>query len=119
VDRAVTAPLSFTVIGTPAAQGSHRHVGHGILIESSQAVKPWRQAVAYAAHQALRHQQSSGFQTGPIRVQILFAVRAPKALPKRGYSWPWRRPDLDKLLRATFDGLSESGVWHDDAQDPS
>jgi crossover junction endodeoxyribonuclease RusA len=26
------------------------------------------------------------------------------------------RPDLDKLVRAVLDALSEAGVWRDDAQ---
>lgn len=28
---------------------------------------------------------------------------------------PSVKPDLDKLVRSTMDGLSEAGVWHDDA----
>jgi len=30
--------------------------------------------------------------------------------------FPAGRPDLDKLLRSTFDALGEAGVWGDDAQ---
>jgi Holliday junction resolvase RusA-like endonuclease len=26
------------------------------------------------------------------------------------------RPDLDKLLRSTLDGLTDAGVWRDDSQ---
>ena len=40
------------VPGKPAAQGSKRHVGNGVMIESSKRVKPWRTDVreSVAAH---------------------------------------------------------------------
>ena len=34
--------VSFNVIGIPGAQGSKRHVGNGVMVESSKKVKPWR-----------------------------------------------------------------------------
>lgn len=42
---------SFAMVayGTPAPQGSKRHVGRGVMIESSKNLKPWREAVKYAA----------------------------------------------------------------------
>ena len=36
--------IEIKVIGLPAPQGSKRHVGHGVMIESSNNVKPWREA---------------------------------------------------------------------------
>ena len=48
--------VEFTVLGVPAPQGSKRHVGRGVLVESSNALGPWRDAVAWAARDAaLRH----------------------------------------------------------------
>jgi len=35
--------IFIPVLGIPAAQGSKKHVGRGILIESSKKVAPWRQ----------------------------------------------------------------------------
>ena len=40
--------IFIPVIGIPAPQGSKRHVGHGIMIENSKRVKPWRQDVKEA-----------------------------------------------------------------------
>ena len=34
--------LSFDVKGVPGAQGSKRHVGRGVMLESSKKVAPWR-----------------------------------------------------------------------------
>ena len=42
---------SFSVIvyGTAAPQGSKRHVGNGVMLESSKRLRPWRQDVRFAA----------------------------------------------------------------------
>jgi len=40
---------SFTVWGIAAPQGSKRHVGNGVMLESSDRVRPWRQDVRFAA----------------------------------------------------------------------
>lgn len=111
--------LSFTVIGTPAAQGSKRGQVRGgkvILIEQSTKVRPWRAAVADAARIAMYHNDHDGFPTGPLYIRIVFWVKRPKSEPKTRYTWPDRQPDLDKYVRATLDGLTEAGVWHDDGQ---
>lgn len=103
--------LQVMVYGTPAPQGSKRHVGGGRLIESSQMVKPWREAVKYACLQAGAYPV-----TGPVRVDITFTLKKPTSAPKRRETWPTKRPDLDKLVRSTLDGLTEGGCWADDAQ---
>ena len=41
--------FTFTVLGTPAPQGSKRHVGKGVMVESSRGCKPWRQDVRHTA----------------------------------------------------------------------
>ena len=41
--------IFIPVRGVPAPQGSKRHIGHGIMIENSKKVKPWRQDVRAAA----------------------------------------------------------------------
>lgn len=112
----MSGPLEVRVIGTPAPQGSKRAVARGVLVESSTKVRPWRDAVAYAVHQRMRATGHIGWQIGPVTVAITFWLHRPVSLPKTKVCWPWHRPDLDKLLRSTFDALSESGVWRDDAQ---
>lgn len=107
--------IRLTVYGEPAPQGSKRHVGGGQMIESSKKVAPWRQDVVAAARRLL---DTSGGPpiAGPVHVRIVFTLPAPKSLPKRRASLPCRKPDLDKLVRSTFDGLKTGGVWVDDAQ---
>lgn len=107
---------SFKVYGLPAPQGSKRHVGNGILVESSKRVRPWREAVKQAALDA--RVPAGGVLratlTGAVSVDVLFYLPKPKSAPKRFYAA--KRPDLDKLLRSTFDALGEAGVWGDDSQ---
>lgn len=121
----MTDHLEIVVVGTPAPQGSKRHVGHGVMIESSKLVKPWRQDVRAAAIEAL---EAGGptFPTGPVSLAVTFRVARPKGHYRTGKHaallrdsapvWPAVKPDVSKLVRATEDALTEAGVWRDDAQ---
>lgn len=117
--------VSFTVRGLPAPQGSKRHVGRGVLVESGgQRLKDWRTDVKQAAAEAMRlaeipYGSRPVLQVdplaGPVGVSVCFTLPKPKSAPKRRRTWPDRRPDLDKLLRSTLDGLTGE-VFADDAQ---
>lgn len=118
--------LSFRVYGTPAPQGSRRHVGNGVMVESSQKVKPWRQDVKYAALDATGGYDVRTTLRGPVRVDVTFYIARPKGHHRTGKNaalirdtaptWPATKPDLDKLLRSTLDALGEAAVWNDDSQ---
>lgn len=112
----MTAPLQFEVIGLPGAQGSKRHVGRGVMVESSKKVGPWREAVANAARAA----RTGPAFDGPLGLVVVFRLPATsswKAADRtRGWRWKDRTPDLDKLLRSTSDALTQSGVIADDAR---
>lgn len=104
--------INFHVPGTPAPQGSKRHVGRGIMVESSKAVGPWRERVALAAHQAM---DGRPLLDGPVNVVITFTMPRPKTAPKRTTPPATKRPDLDKLTRAVLDALT--GItFTDDSQ---
>ncbi len=117
--------MVFFAAGTPAPQGSKRHVGAGRLIESSRQVGPWRGTVRTAAIKALDGQQPC---TGPLEVYLRFIMPRPKSHLRQGRAQTdgWRllpsaprqhtsKPDVDKLARAVLDALT--GVcWCDDAQ---
>lgn len=121
--------LTFNVTGTPAPQGSKRAFvvnGHAVMAESSKKVKPWRQDVTAAALNAMA--SVPGFQpyAGPVRVDITFYLARPRYHFRTGArahelkdSAPIfvdKKPDKDKLERATCDALTSSGVIRDDAQ---
>jgi Holliday junction resolvase RusA-like endonuclease len=104
---------SFVAYGTPAPQGSKRHVGRGVMIESSKAVKPWREDVKQAALTA--RDDGAACLDGPLLVRMVFTLRRPKSAPKR-LTIPATTPDLSKLARSTEDAITTANLWADDAR---
>lgn len=117
--------IKFRVNGTPAPQGSKRHVGGGRMVEQSKAVGPWREAVRAEA-QKTRGDGPPIFPSGPVSVVLAFVLTRPRSHWGTGRNWqtlrasapdrPTGRPDLDKLVRSTLDGLVMGGVIADDSQ---
>ena len=111
----VTDPVTFSVEGLPAPQGSKRHIGNGLMVESSKKVAPWRALVELAARQA-----TTQTFTGPVAVTLTFHMPMPKSRPAKirrlGTVWSSVRPDIDKLARSTLDALTNSGIIDDDAR---
>lgn len=120
--------LTIDVAGVPAPQGSkrgfvNRHTGRVVLVEQSAKVKPWRQDVKAACLDARGDRPSI---TGPVELTATFYMPRPKAhygtgknadrLKPNAPTYVDKKPDQDKLLRSTLDGIGEAGVWGDDAQ---
>lgn len=116
--------VALVIRGRPAPQGSKRHVGGGRMIESSKAVAPWREAVRATTAAKLDELGFGGFSR-PVVVRITFRLPRPRShygraryerVVRRGAPMhPAGRPDLDKLLRSTLDGLVMGGLIRDDA----
>ena len=117
--------ISLTVYGLPAPQGSKRHVGNGVMIESSKKVKPWRQDVKQAALDAVAGLADWTPLDGPLVASMVFTFARPKGHYRTGRNAhllrdtapprPAGMPDLSKILRSTEDALTGI-VWHDDAR---
>lgn len=107
----------------PAPQGSKNRGRNGGLYESSKAVGPWREAVRAQAQLAMRDRWPFG---GPVAVRAWFWLPRPKGHYRTGRNAhllrdaapgrPSGTPDLDKLIRAVLDGLTDGGAWKDDGQ---
>jgi len=108
--------IQFRVYGRPAPQGSKRHLGGGVMVESSKAVKPWREAVKYAALQARADAGHPAPMDGPVALFVIFLLPRPKRLKGNAREWCDRTPDASKLVRATEDAMTDAGVWADDAR---
>jgi len=128
--------IEIIVLGTPAPQGSKhgfavkrggKYTGKVAQVESSSKVKPWRMAVKYAAlNEISMLDWIYQAMTGAVVLEVTFRLPRPKGHYGTGRNiamlkpsapfHPNGRPDLDKLLRSTFDALGEAGVWRDDAQ---
>jgi crossover junction endodeoxyribonuclease RusA len=83
--------------------------------QKSKRLKPWRQTIK----SDILAELSDDWQpvVGPITLQLRFALPKPKSAPKTRRVWPSGRVgDLDKLVRAVMDAMTDAGVWLDDAQ---
>lgn len=111
--------MTITVYGMPAPQGSKKFMGirggRGILVESSKAVKPWREAVKWATADVPEIKGRPHF-AGPVTVRMVFTLPKPKSAPKKRQTFPDKKPDLSKLVRSTEDALTDAGVWEDDSR---
>jgi len=109
-----TPELTFWVDGTPVQQGSKTAFiikGKAVMTDqNSKTLKPWRANVTSTAKlAAVRHDEFAG----PLAVVLDFYM--PRgATVKRAR--PAVTPDLDKLVRAVLDGITDAGVWGDDGQ---
>lgn len=112
--------ITYTIEGTPRPQGSKRHVGNGVMIESSRHVKEWRAFARLKAVEAMREKERID-RPHAVRIRVAFCFDRPKKHLRKGAvridapEYHTARPDSDKLLRALLDSMSEV-VFEDDSQ---
>ena len=102
--------ISYFIPGEPAPQGSKNGFvknGRVVMVESSKKVKPWRESVALHTRAKISQPMNC-----PVEIALVFHLPRPKTVTRR---WPAVKPDLDKLIRSTFDGLTTGGLYTDDA----
>ena len=109
--------VRFKVDGTPSPQRSKTVASNRdrskvwLRDKNPKGLAAWRDAVTTAARaQAAAH----GSFTTPFRADIIFYLKRPQ---KPKFEVPGVRPDKDKLLRATMDALTHSGLIADDSLD--
>lgn len=113
----VPVVVEFFIEGIPVPQGSKTaRVIHtptkpiaSIYNDNDKVLKPWRKVVTAAA----RATYSGDRLEGAVVIELEFRTVRPKSV-KREY--PTVKPDVDKLTRAVFDGLTDAGIWRDDSQ---
>lgn len=112
----MTRAVSFRVYGTPAPKGSPQVVTRGrggkrlpfpLVLADSRATKNWQSAVRQAAVTEMGDQMPLG---QPVVVIVTFYMPRPKSVKR---TFPSVKPDIDKLLRATLDGLNGVAVADD------
>ncbi|MEF2979053.1 RusA family crossover junction endodeoxyribonuclease [Subtercola sp. YIM 133946] len=97
----------FWVGGLPVQQGS-KTVFNGRPVDANQSkLKPWRGRIRDAAAMAYDGERIDQAAI----VNIEFRFERPKSVKRE---FPSVAPDLDKLVRAVFDGLTDSKIWRDD-----
>jgi Holliday junction resolvase RusA-like endonuclease len=109
--------IRLDIIGEPAPQGSKSAFndkrGNARMIEGSSPTgrakhKAWRQAVSAAAA-AIPTDQRTIQADDPVSLTVTFFMPKPNTARRRDW-WCWKKPDVDKLLRATADGLADGGL---------
>ena len=117
----MTPSFDIVVHGVPAPQGSKKggysaKTGKTFVYEqNSKTQKSWRQDVIAAA---VAVRESAGFEMldGPVQIVIYFRLPRPASVKVSKRPFPAVKPDIDKILRNTLDGLTQAGVYRDDAQ---
>jgi Holliday junction resolvase RusA-like endonuclease len=115
--------IRLWVAGEPAPQGSHRavinpHTGKAMLLDGSSDVgkrklKAWRNAVTKSG--LLWRMQADPLwraYDGPVQCTMLFFLTRPPSVRRE---YPTVKPDVDKLVRSTLDGLVDAELLVDDA----
>jgi crossover junction endodeoxyribonuclease RusA len=114
------------VAGLPAPQGSKQprpiyrkgptgapeFTGKVAQVESSRAVKPWREDVRAALLD--ENGQPRVRIVGAVTAELEFLLPRPKRLHGKATPPHVSTPDVDKLVRSTFDAITSAGVWSDD-----
>lgn len=115
-------PSRVFVPGVARPQGSKRHVGNGVMVESSKGLAAYRKALVEGFAEKLVPVPASDVD---VFVTVVFFYPRPKdhvSQSKAGGLKPSapmfraKRPDVDKLCRAVLDALQTSGVVFDDGQ---
>jgi Holliday junction resolvase RusA-like endonuclease len=105
------AEVSLSVIGNPASQGSHAIMYGRIVQVNSSKHKAWRKAIVQQAIATLPDDWQPIDE--PCELIVNFYLPKPKTVDRQ---LPSVSPDLDKLIRAVGDSLTDSGVVTDDSR---
>ena len=105
------AEVSLSVTGDPASQGSHAIMQGRIVQVNSKKHKAWRNAITQAALATLPADWEPIDE--PCELIVNFYLPKPASATR---SLPTVSPDLDKLIRAVGDSLTDSGVVVDDSR---
>ena len=105
------AEVSLSVTGNPASQGSHAIMNGRIVQVNSSKHKAWRKAIVQEAIATLPDDWQPIDE--PCELIVNFYMPKPASVKR---SLPTVSPDLDKLIRAVGDSLTDSGIVIDDSR---
>jgi crossover junction endodeoxyribonuclease RusA len=99
----------------------HTLPGGGTAARYPAAVYQWRGQV----QQAVAQLEAEPFH-GPVELHLAFDLPRPSGhfgtgrnagtIKPSSPTWPIVAPDLDKLVRAVMDSVTDAGLWRDDSQ---
>lgn len=118
------AIVDIFIPGEPKGQPRPRafSVGGSARVYDPSTAEGWKSQIAQAIEPYLPERPLEG----PVRVELVFHMPRPKAHYRTGkYAGQLKssapeyhtgRPDVDNLIKSSFDALSEIGFWRDDSQ---
>lgn len=137
----IDPPAEQPMLSTPTARagGRFRFVVHGIPVQQgskncrclpngkpslydvdAHRLGAWRKLVTTVARNEYRTAGYVVALDGPLQVSATFRFNMPASRSAgdktTGLVWKRTAPDLDKLMRALGDSLTDAGVIHDDAR---
>lgn len=108
--------VTFFVAGIPIPQGSKTGFSPKgstrvtLVDANAKKLKPWRQEVTRIARASWLDREQL---FDAVRLDVVFVFQRPASVKRR---FPSIAPDLDKLVRAIGDGITDAGIWKDDGQ---
>ena len=124
--------IEFAVQGLPVPKGSTRsfalkdkagnYTGRTVTTSTAKNLAAWENLIRDRAQKAYEKLWANdlGLENdeplqGPVSVFLAFHLPKPKSAPKTKRTWPTKRPDIDKLVRAVLDAITHT-IIHDDSQ---
>ena len=123
--------LSFEAAGEPVPQGSKRawlnKKTHKVMMTEDQGTRhtAWRHIVTSAAAAALNESGRPEPISVPVTVALTFSFhrgvghygsgRNVRVVKDSAPLYPSKPPDVDKLIRAVLDAMTDAMVWTDDS----
>jgi Holliday junction resolvase RusA-like endonuclease len=121
------AVMEFTVLGVPQPQGSKVRGRFGGIHDDNKQLPAWRDSMLAAIRAAMDDTPTHFPILRPVYVEVDCYFPRPRShygtgrnlgivrngAPGKAHG---QKPDLDKLLRALGDALTQSGAIRDDAQ---
>lgn len=114
-------PVMFTVPGEPVGKGRPRigRVGAHARMFTPAKTANYEGLIAHSGQQAMA---GRALFEGPVLVELDIALSIPQSMSKKrkslalaGGLYPTKKPDMDNVIKAIYDGLN-GVVWKDDVQ---
>lgn len=123
--------LTFHAAGEPVPQGSKKawldRKTHRVMMTEDQGTRhtAWRHIVSSAAAAAMNESTLTAPISVPVTVALTFhfhrgighygSGRNARVVKDSAPSHPSKPPDIDKLIRAVLDSMTDAMVWTDDS----
>jgi Holliday junction resolvase RusA-like endonuclease len=116
--------LHISIYGEPVPEGRHRFR----VIQPAKSKKAyaqvytpaetrdWKSVVEGAVAERMCRAGIKGGWDGPIALSIMTFITRPKSVKIEKRPLPIVKPDTDNFLKGVMDGITQAGLWTDDAR---